>query len=110
MSRYKNEQRRVAHRGRRFHFISYEAQGADLKRQQVAMPAMWYLESSGRRWPAIPQTMEQPEAELEAQLIVWLEGYAFAPSPRRRRRRRIPRRSASCGRNGLAGRLTSWRT
>jgi hypothetical protein len=81
MSRYKNEQRRVAHRGRRFHFISYEAQGADLKRQQVAMPAMWYLESSGRRWPAIPQTMEQPEAELEAQLIVWLEGYAFAPSP-----------------------------
>ena len=81
MSRYKNEQRRVAHRGHRFHFISYEAQGADPKHQQVALPAMWYLESSGKRWPAIPQILEQPEAELEAQLVVWLEGYAFAPSP-----------------------------
>lgn len=81
MAKYKNEQRRLAHRGRRFHFISYDAQDADPKHKQLAMPATWYLESSGNRWPAIPHILEQPEAELEALLAVWLEAYVFAPSP-----------------------------
>jgi len=88
MNKYKNEQRRLEHRGRRFHFISYDAQDADPKKKQPAMPATWYLESSGNRWPAIPQVFEQPEAELEAQLATWLEASVFgaalpaaAPAP-----------------------------
>ena len=81
MGKYKNEQRRLAHRGRRFHFISYDAQPADAKKKLLAMPATWYLESSGNRWPAIPHIPEQPEAELEALLAAWLEAYGFAPAP-----------------------------
>ena len=81
MGKYQHEQRRLEHRGRRFHFISYDAQDADLKQKTVAMPATWYLASSGNRWPAIPQTVEQSKAELEALLTVWLEDFVFAPSP-----------------------------
>jgi len=81
MSKYKHEQRRLAHRGRRFHFISYDAQDADPKQKLLAMPATWYLESSGKRWPAIPHVPELPEAELEAQLAAWLEEHVFAPAP-----------------------------
>jgi len=81
MAKYQNQQRRLAHRGRRFHFISYEAQDADLKKKILAMPATWYLESSGNRWPAIPQVPEQPEAELDVQLAAWLEAYVFAAWP-----------------------------
>jgi hypothetical protein len=81
MDEYRHEQRRLAHRGLRFHFISYDAQLADEKRKQPAMPATWYLESSGNRWPAIPQVVPQPEAELETQLLLWLEDHVFAPSP-----------------------------
>lgn len=83
MSKYKNDQRRLVHRGRRFHFISYDAQDADIKKKLDALPATWYLESSGNRWPAIPQVLEQPEAELEAQLAAWLEAVVFAPAPPR---------------------------
>lgn len=81
MGKYKNEQRRLAHRGRRFHFISYDAEDADPKKKRLAMPATWYLESSGNRWPAIPQTPDQPEAELESQLARWLEAHVFSESP-----------------------------
>lgn len=81
MTKYKNEQRRLAHRGRSFHFISYDAQDADPKRKQLAMPATWYLESSGNRWPSIPHTPEQPDVELDAQLAAWLEAVVFAPAP-----------------------------
>jgi hypothetical protein len=81
MGAYRNEHRRLAHRGGRFHFISYEAQDADPKTKTLAAPAMWYLESSGSRWPAIPQLIAQPEAELETQLAAWLEAYVFAVSP-----------------------------
>lgn len=81
MGKYKNEQRRLAHRGRQFHFISYEAQEADARKKLPAMPATWYLESSGNRWPAIPHIIEQSEPELEAQLAVWLEAFVFAPAP-----------------------------
>jgi len=81
MQKYQNEHRRLPHRGRRFHFISYDAQDADLKKKILAAPAMWYLESSGNRWPAIPQILAQPEAELQSQLTAWLEAYVFAASP-----------------------------
>lgn len=81
MAKYQNQQRRLAHRGRRFHFISYDAQDADLKKKIAAMPATWYLESSGNRWPSIPQIPGQPEAELDAQLAQWLEAYVFVAGP-----------------------------
>lgn len=81
MTKYENQHRRLAHRGRQFHFISYAAHDADLKKKIPAMPAMWYLESSGHRWPAIPQLPDQPETELDVQLAVWLEGYVFCAWP-----------------------------
>lgn len=81
MAKYENQQRRLAHRGRRFHFISYDAQEADLKKSIVAMPATWYLESSGRRWAAIPEIAGQAEPELESCLMAWLEAHVFAAAP-----------------------------
>lgn len=86
MAKYQNQQRRLAHRGRRFHFISYDAQDEDAKKKIPAMPATWYLESSGNRWAAIPQVIGQPEAELDALLAAWLEAHVFtiAPAPQPR--------------------------
>jgi hypothetical protein len=77
MGGFKHEQRHLAHRGRTFHFISYEAQDANSARQQPAMPDTWYLVSSGRRWPAIPRHAEHADSEVDALLTAWLEACVF---------------------------------
>ncbi len=78
MAGFSNEQRRLTHRGKVFHFVSYDAQDAVPSRDQPAMPPTWYLLSSGNRWPAIPIQPDQPEAELDARLTEWLEVRVFA--------------------------------
>ncbi len=78
MGGFKHEQRRLTHRGKTFHFVSYEAQDADPTRKQLAMPATWYLQSSGNRWPAIPHQAQQGEADRDALLAEWLELHVFA--------------------------------
>lgn len=70
---FKNEQRRLDHRGRVFHFISYEAREANAAKNLPALPASWYLVSSGNRWPAIPLVPAQPLADLDASLAAWLD-------------------------------------
>jgi len=80
MGGFKTEQRQLPHRGRSFHFVSYEAQNANPARKLGAVPATWYLLSSGNRWPAIPHQAGQPEAEVDALLIAWLEEHVFAPA------------------------------
>lgn len=79
MASFKNEQLRVEHRGRRFHFILYEAAAANAARKQAELPDTWYLVSSCNRWPAVPYRADQPGAELEAALVEWLEETVFGP-------------------------------
>lgn len=65
------EQRRVIHKGRDFHFVSYE--GAVDKATKSQGPAMWYLMSSGKRWQVMEQQRGQDVAELDGMLVKWLE-------------------------------------
>lgn len=82
VSAYKTQQHRLEHRGRTFHFVSYEAQVANEKHQQVAMPPTWYLMLDGKRWPVAEQAGEPPEtAELERQFGVWLDEHVFFAEP-----------------------------
>jgi hypothetical protein len=78
MAAFRNEHRRFTYRGRPFHFVSYEAQSANPRKNQPAMPATWYLLSSGNRWPAIPLEVGRTDEELDAQLSKWLDTEVFA--------------------------------
>jgi hypothetical protein len=85
MSIYKTEQRRVVHRGREFHFVSYQGAPVNLKRGQAEIPATWCLMAAGRRWEVMTQDLELPEADLETRLHAWLEANVFAETARRPR-------------------------
>lgn len=78
MAAFRNEHRRFTHRGRAFHFVSYDAQPGNPNKGIDAMPATWYLLNAGNRWPAIPLEPGQPEEELDARLTEWLESEVFA--------------------------------
>lgn len=81
MSGYKTDQHHIVHRGRRFHFVSYEACQANPRTGQVAMPATWFLMSAGKRWPVAAQIPDQnPEAVVTA-LTRWLDQNVFATRP-----------------------------
>jgi hypothetical protein len=80
MSVYKVEQHRVTHRGRDFHFVSYEPRPADQRRGVPAVPAMWYLMQEGKRWPVMPQEPGLPLEAVERALRAWLETNAFGRS------------------------------
>jgi len=92
MSAYKTDQRRVVHRGREFHFVSYDGVAADPRRGLAATPATWFLMMAGKRWSVMPQTPGQPSADLERELHEWLDLHvgsrpaSAAPSPRPPRR------------------------
>jgi hypothetical protein len=91
MSSYKIEQHRVTYRGRDFHFVSYEAQPANERRGEAAVPPMWYLMQAGKRWPVMPQDSGQPAEVVEQALRAWLEANAFTeadPAPALAPRRR----------------------
>lgn len=75
MSSYVIEQRRVAHKGRDFHFVSYEGEVNKASKSQG--PAMWYLMSSGKRWQVMEQVRGQPAEELDGMLVQWLEKNIF---------------------------------
>lgn len=81
MSSYKNEQCRVTYRGRSFHFVSYEARPANARREEEAIPPMWYLMGPGKRWPVMPQVPGQTEEEITHGLMEWLKGQGFGTSP-----------------------------
>jgi hypothetical protein len=81
MSGYKTQQLRIVRRGQSFHFVSYEGQPADLKRQQDGIPAAWYLMLSGKRWMVIPELAETTPAELDRQLGEWLDARVFSGEP-----------------------------
>lgn len=95
MSSYKTAQRRLQHRGREFHFVSYEGQTADPRREKEATPATWFLMHAGKRWAVAPQDTDLGADELDEFLAVWLDENVFigptagtaAAAPRTRGRR-----------------------
>lgn len=78
MAKFRHDHHRLTHRGRAFHFISYEATAAHPGRQIEARPDTWFLVSANHRWPAIPHVAGLDVEELEAQLVGWLESEVFA--------------------------------
>ena len=84
MSSHKVEQRRLSHRGREFHFVSYEAQVANERRGQPAIPAMWYLMNEGKRRPVMEQVPGMAIEDLDRALLAWVEAEIYsAVGPRR---------------------------
>jgi hypothetical protein len=78
MVAYRNEQRRLHHRGRTFHFVSYEGRPANAKRLELATEPAWFLMQGGRRWEVMAYVVGQPETELDSQLAAWLDAHVFA--------------------------------
>ena len=81
MSAYKTQQHHLVHRGRSFHFVSYEGQAADLKKQLAAQPNTWYAMLAGKRWAVTEQLGETAPAELDRQFAEWLDQHVFAEQP-----------------------------
>ena len=75
MSQYVVEQRRVAYKGRDFHFVSYE--GETNKATKETGPPMWFLMSAGKRWQVCEQVRGQPVEEIDARLMGWLDTHIF---------------------------------
>jgi hypothetical protein len=82
MSAYKTQQHHVVHRGRSFHFVSYEGHPADVKKQLAEQPPTWYLMLAGKRW-AVAEQLGEPvvPAELDRQFGEWLDEHVFAAVP-----------------------------
>ena len=78
MAAYRNEQRRLHHRGRTFHFVSYEGKPANTKRLELATEPAWFLMQGGKRWEVMPYVEGQTEAELDSQLTAGLDEHVFA--------------------------------
>jgi hypothetical protein len=88
VSSHKVEQRRLSHRGREFHFVSYEAQLGNERRGEPAVPPMWYLMNEGKRRPVLPHVPGQELVELDGALLRWVDEQVFGglPLPQRHRR------------------------
>jgi hypothetical protein len=78
MSSYKVEQRRLTHRGREFHFVSYEGQPGNVARQVAATVPTWFLMNGGKRWPVVPHMLGQAPGDLDRLFADWLESHVFA--------------------------------
>jgi hypothetical protein len=81
MGGYKTDQCRVFHRGRAFHFVSYEGQLANPSRAQLATAATWFLMNGGKRWAVMPQVLDQERTSLDQELSHWLDEHIFAGVP-----------------------------
>jgi hypothetical protein len=78
MSTYKIDQRHLNHRGRVFHFVSYEGQPANPKREEAAVEPTWFLMGPGRRWSVMPQQVAQDSEDVDRCLIAWLDEHLDA--------------------------------
>jgi hypothetical protein len=77
MSRPVVEQRRLQHRGREFHFVSYDGRPANFKRAQPATTPAWWLMSAGTRWEVMPFHPGRDAAELDLAFTAWLDAHVF---------------------------------
>jgi hypothetical protein len=73
MSNYKVDQRHLNHHGRVFHFVSYEGQPANPRREEAAVEPTWFLMGPARRWAVMPQQVLQPAEDVDRCLIAWLD-------------------------------------
>lgn len=81
MSSFKMEQKRLTHRGREFHFVSYEGVLANPVKALPATPAAWFLMQGGKRWMVMPLVRDQAPEAVDKGLIQWLESHIFHPTP-----------------------------
>jgi hypothetical protein len=81
MSSYKTDQHRLVHRGRVFHFVSYEARVANPRTGEEAMPATWFLMCSGKRRAVFTQVPDQDPEVVIAALTRWLDQHVFTARP-----------------------------
>ena len=88
VSTHKVEQRRLNHRGREFHFVSYDAQVANERRGEPAIPPMWYLMNEGKRRPVLPHVPGQELLELDGALLRWIDEEVFGGLPLQVQRQR----------------------
>lgn len=77
MSKYTVQQRRLRHRGREFHFVSYEGRPANPRRDEPATDATWFLMSAGKRWEVMPEQPGQDGEELDRRFREWLDTHVF---------------------------------
>ena len=77
MTRPVVEQRRLHHRGRDFHFVSYDGVPANAKRAQPATAAAWWLMNAGTRWEVMPFRPDADPMELDRAFATWLDAHAF---------------------------------
>jgi len=81
MTSYKTQQHRLVHRGRTFHFVSYDGTPANEKRHEVETGPTWHLMLAGKRWMVGAQAAETAPEELDRQFAAWLDSHVFAGAP-----------------------------
>jgi hypothetical protein len=80
VSRLSVEQVHLRHRDRVFHFVSYQGQPEDRKRNRPAIDPAWFLMTAGKRWEVMPHQPDQEQAERDSLFTAWLEQHVFVPS------------------------------
>ena len=81
MSRPQTEQRRLAYRGREFHFVSFDGQPANPRKDQPATAPAWWLMSAGKRWEVMPFRAGQSADALDRAFMAWLDAHVFHSAP-----------------------------
>lgn len=81
MSHYRTDQCRLVHRGKEFHFVSYEGHLANPAKGEAAAPAMWYVMIAGRRHAVMPEVPGQDLVDRDQRLMAWLEANAVGRAP-----------------------------
>lgn len=84
MSSPRTLQQFITVRGRRLHFVAYDAQPGNPRRGIEAVPAMWCMMAGLTRCPVMAFDPAQPEADRAKALERWAEHNAFgaaAPVP-----------------------------
>ena len=75
---YKIQQHRIVRGETSYHFVSYAGKPADQKKGEAATGPMWYMMRAGKRWPVMPQNVEQSDAETMRALASWLDEQGIA--------------------------------
>jgi len=78
VSKHTVEQVHLRHRGRVFHFVSYEGHPEDRKKNRAATDPAWFLMNAGKRWEVMPHQPSQEQGERDGLFAAWLERYVFA--------------------------------
>ena len=99
MSSFKPEQHFLSLRGRELHFVAYEGSPGNVKKNEPATAAMWYLMSEGKRHRVMEYLFGQPEAERDVALREWAELHVFGEKPSKQARAALKRHMADLKRD-----------